>query len=169
MQFPPPRDGARTSISAPLPPVPSSRTISQMEIDKRARQLSEMKTLVNAASCPLCGGQLDGHIGFDVARVYCASYTNKEYIATYSYGFSEPTYSVATIYATHTAYEMAHFHIEKNKYLNSIYQIDLSLNEITQQSQKKLFTSFEGSRFFLNKKLSEKQLLEKIKLYTVFS
>lgn len=169
MQFPPPRDGISVSVYAPLPPAPQPRSLSKSEVDKRAAQLLEMKARVNAARCPLCSGQLDGHIGFDLAKVYCAAYTNKEYSATYSYWIPEPQYSIATIYTTHMAYEVIHQHLEKTRYLNSIYQIDLSLSPKYQQSQKKLFTSFEGSRFFLSKKLNEKQLLEKIKLYTVFS
>lgn len=169
MQFPPPRDGARVSIYAPLPPPPPPRTISQVELDHRAKQLSEMKTIINTARCPLCDGQLDGHVGFDRASVYCAQYSEQEYKAQYIYGHTDPIYSVATIYTTCTAYEVIHSHMGNNIYSNSIYQIDLTLNSRTQQSQKKLFTSFEGPRYFLSKRLTEKQLLEKIKLYTVFS
>lgn len=169
MQFPPARDGARNSVYAPLPPAPPPRAVSASEIDKRTERLLEMKVLVNAARCPLCGGQLDGPVTFEGASLYCITFTSKEYHAVYNYGYLEPACSIATIYTTNYAYEIVHNRIEDNKFQNEIYKIDLSLNERNQQASKELFTKFEGARFFLSKKLSEKKLLEKIKLYTVFS
>lgn len=170
MIFPPSRDGAKNAIAAPLPPSVPARTISPSEAERRASQLKVMKDFINAERCSICQAQLDGSIGYDWADLYCRA-NEKEYKAHYKYGSDQCIlqWSKATFYTTHFAFEIVSRHIDNELYENSIFKIDLSLNERFQQMTKENFVTFEGQRFIFNGKLTEQQLLNKIKLYTVFS
>jgi len=169
MSFPPPRCGTTTAVYAPLPKPPPTRVITPTEQERRALQLKEMKLFINNQKCPMCGAQLDGPIGYDKATVFCRSGGEKEYKAHYKYGMETPYWSVSTFYTTHFAFEVENTHLTDELFKNIIYKIDLSLNERFQQREKKEILNYEGERLLLKGGLTEERLLEKIKLYTLFS
>lgn len=169
MTFPPSRDGSTNAIYAPLPPAPAPRTISTDESAIRAFQLKEMRKFIDNQRCPVCSSQLDGPIGYDNATVYCCTGGEKEYKAKYVFGLDVPTRSVATFYTTHFAFEIDTTHLIDDLYRNILYKIDLSLNPKYQQAEKKELLNYEGERFLFKNSWTEEELLNKVKLYTIFS
>lgn len=169
MVFPPSRDGSRTAVYAPLPPAPPPKTITPTEAERRALQLKQMKAFINNQRCPICESQLEGTIGYDAATVYCCAGGQKEYKARYVFGNDLPAWSVTTLYTTHFGFEIENRHVTDELYKNTIYKIDLSLNERFQQREKKSILNYEGARLLIKTNLTEEQLMEKIKLYTLFS
>ncbi len=168
MSFPKPRDGV-AAIYAPLPPAQPTRTISLTEAEQRAQQLKEMKLFINHERCPACKAQLEGSIGFDRATVFCCAGGEKEYKAHYKFGDTFPHWSMITYYTTHFAYEIENIYIIDQMFKNTIYKLDLNLNERYQQRDKKELLKYEGERLIIRSGLSEEQLINKIKLYTLFS
>lgn len=168
MNFPPSRDGTY-AVYAPLPPAPKPRTITKTEAEKRADQYQLMKQFINLQRCPVCDAQLEGKIGYDQSTVYCCTNGEREYKVHFKYGFEKPNWSVTTYYTTYFAFEIETQHVVDEMYKNTIYKIDLNLNKRFQQLEKKTLLSYEGARMALKKNLSEEQILEKIKLYTLFS
>ena len=168
MSFPKPRDGV-AAVYAPLPIATPSKTITSTEAERRNLQYKEMKKFINNERCPVCSGQLDGPIGFDAATVYCRVGGDDEYKARYVYGNILPDWSRITLYTTHFAFEIESQHITEDMFLNHLYKLDLSLNPRYQQRSKKELLKYEGSRLMLKANLTEEQLLNKIKLFTLFS
>lgn len=168
MTFPPARQGTN-AVYALLPPPPPPRSITATEAKRRADQLEEMKVFCNAERCPICDAQLDGRIGYDSATLYCAANGEAEYKAHYKYGLSHPHWSVVTYYTTHFGFEIESSYVEGNMFKNTIYKVDLQLNKKYRQLDKKKLLDYEGAKLLLKKNLSEEQILEKIKLYTLFS
>ncbi len=168
MSFPKPRDGV-AAVYAPIVPSPPSKTISLTESERRNLQFKEMKRFVNNERCPVCLGQLDGPIGYDAATVYCRVGEAREYQARYVFGNNLPDWSKITLYTTYYAFEIESKHITEDMFLNQLYKLDLSLSPRYQQSNKKELLKYEGSRLLLRSNLTEEQLLNKIKLFTLFS
>jgi len=169
MKFPPSRDGTRNAIYAPLPPAPAPRTISVDESAIRAYQLKEMRNFINSQRCLVCSAQLDGPVSYDGATVYCCEGGEKEYKAKYVFGIEVPTRSICTFYTTHVAFEIDTTHLTDGLYKNILYKIDLSLNPKFQQAEKKELLNYEGERLLFKKNWTEEELLNKVKLYTLFS
>lgn len=167
-KFPPSR-GSQNAVYAPLPPAPSPRSITQTESKRRAAQFQDMKGFINDERCPLCGAQLEGRITYESATVYCAANGQREYQANYKYGLDKPTWSMTTHYTSQFAFEIEAQHVQDDMYKNAVYKLDLNLNKRFQQLEKKLLFSYEGARLSLKNNLSEEELLNKIKLYTLFS
>lgn len=168
IKFPPARGGTNATY-APLPPIPPSRTITPNEIEKRVSQLKEMKKFINEQRCPICSAQLDGAVSYNSATVYCRNGGEDEYRAKYYLGINLPVDSVTTFYTARLGFEITSTHITNGLYKNSICEIDLSLSKGFQQKNKKKILEFDGERFLLPANLTEAQILNKIKLYTVFS
>lgn len=168
MLFPPPRSG-QNAVYAPLPPPPAPKTITQTEQQRRAEQFKEMKKFINEQTCPMCGSQLEGSIGYDRAGVYCCMGGELEYKAHYKFGILTPFWSVSTYYTSHFAFEIESTFIENGMYKNTIFKIDLSLNKKYQQLEKKILLSYEGAKLTFKRGITEEEILSKIKLYTVFS
>lgn len=169
MTFPPARDGHTTAVYAPLPPPPPPKTISVNEAERRAAQLKEMKKFINDQKCPVCNSPLEGPIGYDRAVVHCAASGGKEFKAQYKFGDLFPSWSVTTLYTTCYAFEVHNTHVTDDLFRNTIFQIDLTLNDRFQQIEKKELLNYEGARLFIKEAKTEQELLEKIKLYTLFS
>lgn len=167
MKFPPSRYG-NNAVYAPLQPAPPARTITMNEKERRAIQLKEMKAFCNQQRCPLCDSQLEGQVGFDRATLYCVA-NEKEYKVAYKFGFEKPIWSRTTYFTTHFAYEVDNKHLLDELYENVIYKVDLSYNEKFQQISKQEILKYEGSLLRFKTGLTEDQLLEKIKLYNLFS
>lgn len=167
MSFPPPRDGARVAIYAPLPPTPPLKTISQREKDRQAYQ--EMKKFANKQKCIVCGSQLDGSVRYDLAKLYCVTQGVAEYAVHFQFGIDHAVWSKTTHYGNHFAFEVITNHIIDSTVKNTVFKIDLSLNKRYQQLEKKELFSFEGKPLIIKAGMSETQLLEKMKLYTLFS
>ncbi len=168
MAFPPSRNG-QSAVYAPLPPAPKPRTISQNEAQRRADQLRLMKDFINAQRCPICDAQLEGSVAYDHATVYCCAGGEAEYKAHYKFGLDKPHWSVSTYYTTNVGFEIENQHVVDDMYRNTVYKLDLTLNKKFQQREKKTLFTYEGAPLALKKNLSEEQILEKIKLYTLFS
>lgn len=168
MKFPTPRDGTTTAVYAPLPPAQPPRTISLTEAEKRALQLREMKKFCNAQKCPVCSAQLDGSIGFDKATLFCRA-NESEYQVSFKYGVEQPIWSKTLLLTTYFGFEVISRFITDELFENVIFKLDLSLNTKYQQMEKKELLKYEGERLTFRGNLTEEQLLEKIKLYTLFS
>lgn len=168
MQFPPNRNGT-PAVYAPLPPAPTPRTITSNEVKRRAAQLQDMKAFINDERCPVCQAQLDGRIAYDTATVYCAEGGEQQYRAHYKYGLDKPVWSITTYYTTMFAFEIHAEYMEDELYRNTVFKVDLNLNKKFQQAEKKELFSYEGARLALKNNLTEEQILEKMKLYTLFS
>jgi hypothetical protein len=168
MKFPTSRDGT-IAIYAPLPPAPPPHTITKTEAQRRAEQYLVMRQFINDQRCPVCDAQLEGKIGYDQSTVYCCSGGEREYRANFKYGNEKANWSITTYYTTMFAFEIETQYVVDDMYKNTVYKIDLNLNKKFQQLEKKMLFSYEGARMALKKNLSEEQILEKIKLYTLFS
>lgn len=167
-KFPPSR-GTQNAVYAPLPPPPKPRTITEKEAQRRADQYQVMRQFVNGQRCPVCEAQLEGKIGYDQSTVYCCANGEREYKVNFKYGNEKPNWCVTTYYTTHFAFEVETQHVVDDMYKNTVFKIDLNLNKRFQQLEKKMLFSYEGAPMVLKKNLSEEQILEKIKLYTLFS
>ena len=168
MVFPPARSGTRSAVYAPLPQPPTPRTITNQAQKQLETQFLELKRLINNERCPICSSQLDGGIRSDDAAVYCVS-NPEEYKATYKYGLTIPVYSSVRYHTTNFDYEIQSSLNDNNVYSNTVYKIDLSLNVRAQNSDKKKLFSYDGVRMILSPILSEREIENKIKLYTTFS
>lgn len=127
-----------------------------------------MKKFCNNQRCQACGAQLEGQIGFDKATLYCCA-NEKEYKAVFKYGQEIPVWCCTTMYATHFAFEIINKHLTEELYENLVFKVDLSYNERFQQSTKVELLKYEGERLVFKEALTEEQLLDKIKLYNLFS
>jgi len=167
IKFPPSRDG-KYAVYAPLPPVPARKVITEEELKRRSLQAKEMKEIANRERCPICGAQLDGLVGYNKANLYCAANGEDQFKVSFIHGMEHPVLSISTLYMQNFAYEIKYYHLEKDLYFNSIYRLDLSLSKKYQQLEKKEIVSYQGSPLIIKGNLTEQQLLNKIKLYTIF-
>lgn len=168
IQFPPSR-GTQNAVYAPLPAPPKPRTITEKESQRRADQYQLMRQFINNRRCPLCEAQLDGKIAYDQSTVWCCVNGEREYKVNFKYGMEKPNWCVTTYYTTMFAFEIETQLVIDDMYRNTVFKIDLNLNKKFQQLEKKTLFTYEGAPLTLPKNLSEEKILEKIKLYTLFS
>jgi hypothetical protein len=122
----------------------------------------------NSLRCPLCGSQLDGNIHPKKAALYCAT-NNDEYVADWSANSTVPTQERINYYYGDYQYEILTVQGTDN-YHTVIYKINLSLNKILRYAERKKIFEMVGPRLiFFRKRMEEKEFLNKIKLYNVFS
>lgn len=168
MLFPPSRGGTN-AVYAPLAPAPPPRVIPLSEAQRRAAQLREMKMFINRRRCPVCDAQLEGGIGYDKAALYCVVGGEQEYRVHYQYGLDIPQWSRITYFTTHWAYQLDSTYVVDDMYKNTIFRVDLNLNQKFREMEKKTLLSFEGERLLLPRNLKEEEIDDKIKLLTLFS
>lgn len=164
-----PKHRSKYAIAAPIPPQEPRKTITQEQIERQKRQLKEMMDLVNTTKCPLCKSQLDGPVYFYYADVYCCSNGEAEYKAHFSYGLNEPQSEVSTIYGGNYAYEIYNEYQAPGVYHNIMYKVDLNSHFHHSRRTREKVIDYEGVKLFIDKNISEKKILKKIKLYRVFS
>lgn len=169
MIFPPAREGTTTAVYAPLPTPPPPKTISAEEFEQRAILLKQMKKLVNSQRCPVCDAPLEGSVRYDGANVFCAANGRKEYYAGFVPTLTFPRTAVTTLYTTHLGFEIHHLYVSENNFVNQVFQLDLSFSERFQQAEKKELLKYTGDRLILKGTFTEQKLIEKIKLYSIFS
>jgi hypothetical protein len=169
MKFPPSRGS--NAIYAQLPKSGPVNVISASQLSQQDLQFKEMKKLLNSEHCPLCSGQLEGPIRFDETELYCVHCGAGKYKACYRYGLNVPYKSTTTYYTTNFAYQVYSYLLDEVsvKYKNIIYSLDLTYTEKTRNASRKEISSWEGNRLILDPNLDERKIIEKIKLYTVFS
>lgn len=126
------------------------------------------KKFCDSLRCPLCGSQLDGNINPKGAKLYCCL-NNLEYKCELSPGFNIPQYELISYWYTQYQYEIiCSYHSFDNSYHTLIYR--LNLDDLPQFRRREKIFEMNGSRLmFFRKRMEEKEFLNKLKLYNVFS
>jgi hypothetical protein len=145
----------------------SLRPVQVVYVDDKHK---EFVKFCNTLRCPLCGGQLDGNIHKDLARLYCVN-DNNEYKVTWSSGKPEPEYELITY--TYSQYQYV---IEyKTGFLNQvsatiINRYNMDAHPIHRDKTKKEVFRYAGPKLsFFRARMEEDVFLKKLKTYQVFS
>lgn len=126
----------------------------------------------NSLRCPLCGSQLDGLIHQNKARLYCVG-NNNEYkvhlvpnqdipdFEFISFWYPQYQYCITTIYNQ----------FNSGKFDTSIDRYNMDAHPSKRlQTIKNVFSVIRGERLlFFRKRMEEKEFLNKLKIYNIFS
>jgi hypothetical protein len=126
---------------------------------------------INSLRCPLCGSQLDGKVHQSRSDLYCVG-NSDEYCAIYTANSKLPVHEEVNITYDTNRYE---FISTRNTdvispYKNTISKIDLNLAPRFRQRDKiKIFENVGTKLPYFSTQMTEKELLNKIKIYNLFS
>lgn len=122
----------------------------------------------NSLRCPLCGSQLDGKIHVIHSQLYCVN-NNDEYIVSYYSNLEFPQFEkIKYYYPQYNYIVISEKHHNDNEYYNTISRANTDNLPIYQVPE--LILEYNGDRpSYFRKRMEEKEFLNKLKLYLVFS
>jgi len=129
----------------------------------------EFKQFVNSLRCPLCNSQLDGNLHPKKAELYCVS-NNDEYSGKWFPDSKLPTYEVIRYFYSQYEYVISVNKVGEDQFWTQINRYNRDVIPYYKLSTCKKLFNFTGDRLlFFRKRMEEKEFLDKLKLYNVFS
>lgn len=136
---------------------------------KNSDSHKEFIKFCNSLRCPLCQSQLDGSIFPVVANLYCVS-DNKEYMCSWdSKSKTEPLKEIIRYWYPQYEYEIIIIRLDDG-FETIINRYNRDAAEQYKNSTKKVMFKSNGARIsFFRKRMEEKDFLNKLKTYSIFS
>jgi len=144
-------------------PLPDPKLVA-----KKAKQKQEYMAFINTERCPICKSQLDGGVYHTRADVSCVA-NPTHYMAHYTYPQTFPQSSTITLLFDTCGILVNTWVDDEGMIWNAAYQLDMGLNAAWRMKEKKLIAKFSGARYQPSQHLDERDLLEELEAYEIFS
>lgn len=139
-----------------------------MKLNGNDNSISEFRKFINTLRCPLCQAQLDGNIHPKQAVVYCVS-NNDEYDSTWIPGNIIPSHETIRHYYPQYEYAIGISRFDYDMYRTIVVRYNRDTTNFYKESTKKVLFNVPKRILLFRERIEEKDLLNKIKLFNLFS